>query len=144
MAPVAIVRPDFAAQFRMLDRMAAEMDRRFILARRQAAAMASQRRAAGGPVTLVRAQGEPPGAIHYSFVSMSNGASICNRTVQITSFGPNQPTKVVSQTSGNCGAQSSQMRRPTAAPSERAKPVSAKAGPPNKPAAQAVKVRDTV
>lgn len=144
MAPVAIVRPDFAAQFRMLDRIAADMDRRFILARRQAAAMASQRRMAGGPVTLIRAQGEPPGAIHYSFVSMSNGASICSRTVQITSLGPNQPPKVVSQTSGNCGGQGSQMRRSTVAPSERASPVAVKPGPPRKPAAQEVKVRDTV
>src|ERR1044072_5398485 len=47
--PVAIVHPDFASQFRMLDRMAADMDRRFALARRQATALASQRRAAGGP-----------------------------------------------------------------------------------------------
>lgn len=141
--PVAIVHPDFAAQFRMLDRMAADMDRRFTLARRQAAALASQRRAAGGPVRLVRAQGGPPGAVHYSFVSMSNGANLCSRTVQITSLGPNHPPKVVSQISGNCGAQGSQLRK-TTAPPVRARPIPAKSRPPKNPAAQTVKVRDTV
>lgn len=43
-----------------------------------------------------------PGTVHYQFVSSSDGSTTCSRSVEVTSFGPDQKTRVVSNSSGDC------------------------------------------
>jgi hypothetical protein len=74
---------------------------------RQAAMMASQPAAPDGKIDYAAFGKLPTGTVHYSFVSMSssNGGT-CTRSTQITSQGPNLQPKMISQTSGDCGAAS--------------------------------------
>ena len=58
----------------------------------------------------------PAGTVQYSFVSSSSGNGNCSRSVQLTSFGPDQPPKVVSQSSGDCAGVGTPSRPSSAMP----------------------------
>jgi hypothetical protein len=100
-APMALIDA-FDAPFAELDRMTAEMDRQSDAMLRQAALLAAQPangKAALAPAVVAQL---PAGSVSYSFVSTSNGNRSCSQSWQVTSYGPNQKPKVVSQSSGNC------------------------------------------
>jgi len=114
MTPVALfdpfdADPFMASPFAMLDRVAAQMDR-------QAAAMMQQVRAmqaatpafADGKVNMAAFKDMPAGTVSYSFVSSSTGNGTCSRSVQVTSYGPDEQPKVVSSNSGDCSAMAQQ------------------------------------
>lgn len=104
-APIASVDAFDAAPFAMFDRMAAEMDRQADTMLRQAAMMASQPAAAAGKIDDAAFGNLPAGTVHYSFVSTSSGnGRTCTRSTQIVSQGPKLQPKMISQTSGDCGA----------------------------------------
>src|SRR3546814_14407058 len=48
----------------------------------------------------------PAGTVSYRFVSTSTGNGTCSRSIQVTSLGADQQPKVVSSSSGDCGAPS--------------------------------------
>ena len=99
--PIAFGDP-FMAPFADFDRIAAAMDRQMDAILRQASTMAAQSVGPDGKIDQAAFAKMPAGTVHYSFVSSSSGNGTCNRSVQVTSFGPNQQPKVVSQSSGNC------------------------------------------
>ncbi|MBV9554962.1 MAG: hypothetical protein JO032_19460, partial [Alphaproteobacteria bacterium] len=53
------------------------------------------------------------GVREYELVSTVTGNSVCNRSVEITSMGNGAAPKVVTHTSGNCGAASAGWQVPT-------------------------------
>jgi len=69
---------------------------------RQASALAAQPIGPDGKIDQAALAKLPAGTVQYSFVSTSSGNGTCSRSVQMTSFGPNQQPKVVSQSSGDC------------------------------------------
>jgi hypothetical protein len=97
--PIALFDP---APFAMFDRIAAEMDRQTDAMLRQAAMMAAQPATADGKIDTAAFAGSPAGTVHYSFVSTSTSDGTCSRSIQVTSYGPGQQPKTVSQSSGNC------------------------------------------
>jgi hypothetical protein len=46
----------------------------------------------------------PAGTVSYRFVSTSTGNGVCRRSIQVTSLGADRQPKVVSSSSGDCGA----------------------------------------
>ena len=103
-APIASADPS-DSPFAMFDRIAAEMDRQADTMMHQAAMMASQPAAADGKIDYAAFGKLPAGTVHYSFVSTSSGkGGTCTRSMQITSQGPKLQPKMISQTSGDCGA----------------------------------------
>lgn len=120
LVPVVVRPVAMADPFAQFDRMFAEMRQRNALMMRQAAAM--QRAAlAGAPVTAngqvnMAALKALPGTVRYSFVSTSTGNGTCTRSVQMTSFGPNQLPKIVSSNSGDCGAMAKPLTPAAATP----------------------------
>lgn len=102
MLPVAFGDPFAMAPFAEFDRIAAAMDRQMDAMLRQASSMAAQPIRPDGKIDQAAFAKMPAGTVHYSFVSSSSGNGTCSRSVQMTSFGPDQQPKVVSQSSGNC------------------------------------------
>ena len=102
MLPVAFGDPFAMEPFAEFDRIAAAMDRQMDAMLRQASTMAAQPVGPDGKIDQATFAKLPAGTVHYSFVSSSSGNGTCSRSVQVTSFGPNQQPKVVSQSSGNC------------------------------------------
>jgi hypothetical protein len=100
--PVAFGDPFAMAPFADFDRIAAAMDRQMDAMLRQASAMAAQPAGPDGKIDQAAFAKLPAGTVHYSFVSSSSANGTCSRSVQVTSFGPNQQPKVVSQSSGDC------------------------------------------
>src|SRR3546814_20759595 len=103
--------PGITATFALFDRSAADMDRQMDAMVRQArmveaaaARGATPDRAAFGTLSA--------GTVSYRFVSTSTGNGTCSRSIQVTSLGADQQPKVVSSSSGDCGAPS---RRPVQA-----------------------------
>ncbi|HEY4040907.1 MAG TPA: hypothetical protein VGM32_03580 [Rhodopila sp.] len=103
-APRVVMVPSAAAglgpmmaldPFATLERISALMDQ-------QAAAMLRQVEELPGMAS--QTPGLPPGASGYSFVSTMSGNGVCTRSVRITYNGGNAAPKVVSSSSGNCGA----------------------------------------
>ena len=138
--PVAFMAPRMAFPMPDFDRIAAAMDRRMALMERQAAALEASSRAGG--VRTISLQPLPPGSMQYRFVSTSDGKRTCSRSVSITSTGPNQPPKVVSQSSGSCPASASAAQpRAQSAP---ARPVAPAAKAPATERAKPVDLRRTV
>jgi hypothetical protein len=90
------------APFADFDRIAAAMDRQMDTMLRQASALAAQPVGPDGKIDQAAFAKLPAGTVQYSFVSSSSGNGTCSRSVQMTSFGPNQQPKVVSQSSGDC------------------------------------------
>lgn len=99
MAPIAMFD---AAPFAMFDQIAAEMDRQTDAMLQQAAAMTVQPATVDGKIDTTAFAKMPAGTVHYSFVSTSTGDGTCSRSIQVTSFGPGQQPKTVSQSSGTC------------------------------------------
>jgi hypothetical protein len=87
--------------FAMLDRMAAEMDRRAAAMFRYADVMAA--RTPAGEATEAAFGAMPPGSQSYSYVSTISGSGVCTQSVHITSRGDGPP-RVERHSSGNCGA----------------------------------------
>jgi hypothetical protein len=57
---------------------------------------------ADGRVDVTAFGALPAGTVRYSFVSSSTDEGVCSRSVQVTSFGPGHPPKVVANSSGEC------------------------------------------
>ena len=100
--PIAFGDPFAMAPFAEFDRIAAAMDRQMDAMLRQASTMTAQPVGPDGKIDQATFAKLPAGTVHYSFVSSSSGNGTCSRSVQVTSFGPNQQPKIVSQSSGNC------------------------------------------
>lgn len=94
----------FGDPFVDFDRISAAMDRQMDAMMHQASTMAAQPVSPDGKIDTAAFGKLPAGTMHYSFVSTSNGSGTCSRSVQVTSFGPDQQPKVVSQSSGDCSA----------------------------------------
>lgn len=89
------------APFVMLDRISADMDRQFDAMFRQVDAISADDTAL---MNWASAQALPAGAARYSYITTTNDKGFCARSVEITSDGPNRKPKVISSTSGDCGA----------------------------------------
>ena len=97
-----------ASPFAMVDRIAAEMDRRAAAMFRYAEVMAD-RANTGGFATASFGAMSPSGAISpggesYSYVSTISGTGVCTRSIRVTSRGDGTPPLVERHSSGNCGA----------------------------------------
>jgi len=134
---VRVTGEPIADPFLAFDRMFAEMNRRTDAMLRQAATMAAQAQAAPGQVTSTSAGSMPPGAVQFSSFSVTTPHGVCSRSVQITSQGEGKPAKVVTQTSGDCGAAGVAPEKP--APSSKKDGTAAAAN-----AAPLTDVRDTI
>ena len=100
--PTALFDPFEDGSSLQFDRVIAEMNRQTADMMQQLAAMQARPTGANGQVDLAALQNMPIGTVHYSFVSTSNGRSICSQSVEVTSQGPNLKPKMVSQSSGDC------------------------------------------
>jgi hypothetical protein len=103
-APQVVMVPSAAVE---LDPMMAPdpfttLERISVLLDQQAAAMFRQVEELPGMASQMPEL--PPGASGYSFVSTLSGNGVCTRSVRITYNGGNAAPKVVSSSSGNCGA----------------------------------------
>jgi len=101
----------FGSQFSSLNRISAEINQmKSVIDRQKAVAMwGRETLRITGPSDLTDiALGSIPVSVEsYSFVSTSNGTSVCTRQVQITNLGNGTKPKVVSHSSGNCSGGSS-------------------------------------
>lgn len=77
--------------FAEMDRVSAEMDREAAMMLREAA----------DPMPMVTA---PAGAQGYSFVSTLSGSGLCSRSIEVISDGRGDKPRIISHTSGDCGA----------------------------------------
>jgi len=110
------------APFALFDRIAADMDRQMDAMFRQARMLET---AAAGHAPLDQAAfgALPAGTVSYRFVSTSTGNGVCSRSVQVTSLGADQQPKVVSSSSGDCGAPAHATAPAVAAPARSAAPA---------------------
>lgn len=113
-ASIDAFAPNFAFGFPNLSQIRADMDRQM----RQMDDMIRQANTAGtteaqnGGLSSIAAG--PPGSQSYSMVSTFNGNNFCSRSVEVTRPANGAKPKVVSHTSGNCGAHAT-ADRPAAA-----------------------------
>ena len=136
--PVAF-DPFDMAPFADFDRIAAAMDRQMDAMMHQASTMAALPVSSDGKIDTAAFGKMPAGTMHYSFVSTSNGSGTCSRSVQVTSFGPDQQPKVVSQSSGDCSAMGVQPTPTSGAAPAAGKTVPVKQDTARAPAAPAPK-----
>lgn len=101
-APVSFLDAIDAAPFAAFDRIAASMDRDMNAIIHEIGAFQPMLPSTDGKLDLAALGKLPPGTVHYQFVSTSDGSSACSRSVEVTSYGPDQKPKVVSNSSGNC------------------------------------------
>ena len=92
----------YESPFAILDRIAAEMDRRTAAMFRYAEAMAD--RANAGGLTEAAIGAMQPGGQSYSYVSTISGSGVCTQSVRIISRGDGSPPQVERHSSGNCGS----------------------------------------
>ena len=92
----------YESPFAMLDRIAAEMDRRTAAMFHYAEAMAD--RANAGGLTEAAFGAMQPGGQSYSYVSTISGSGVCTQSVRIISRGDGSPPQVERHSSGNCGS----------------------------------------
>ena len=92
------------APFATLDRISADMDRQFDVMFRQVGTLEAFPADEAALSNWASVRALPAGAARYTYVATSNGKGFCARSVEITSDGPNGKTKVLSSTSGDCGA----------------------------------------
>ena len=90
--------------FAMLDRMAAEMDREAANLMRRAEMLANAPTLAGNQPIEAAMGSLPPGTQSYTMVSTWSGNGVCTQSVEITSPASGGQPRVVSHSSGNCGA----------------------------------------
>jgi hypothetical protein len=113
LAPVPVTVGSFApacpffwsdSPFEILDRISLQMDRQ-IANLLHAQAMALQPLPAPDRLTEVALGRMPPGSTSYSFLATASNDGVCTREVRITSVAGETRPRVVSTTSGSCGAQ---------------------------------------
>jgi hypothetical protein len=120
----------YASPFAMLDRIAAEMDRRAAAMFRYAEAVADRGDTRGVFETAAGAMplsAMPSGGESYSYVSTISGHGVCTQSIRITSRGDGAPPRVERHSSGHCGAAAAPSGRSSVQP---AAPVPA---PPRQP-----------
>ncbi|MEO7689187.1 MAG: hypothetical protein ABIS51_07870 [Sphingomonas sp.] len=127
----------FGDPFAEFDRIAAAMDRQMDAMLREASTMAAQPVGPDGKIDEAAFAKLPAGTVHYSFASSSSGNGTCSRSVQVTSFGPNQQPKIVSQRSGNCAGIGTPVTPVVGHPDTSAKVTQVKHEAANAPAAKA-------
>lgn len=103
LVPVRLAYPALTAPVALIDRIAADMDRQMDAMFRQAR-MLDAAAARGATLDRTAFGTLPAGTVSYRFVSTSTGNGVCSRSVQVTSLGADQQPKVVSSSSGDCGA----------------------------------------
>jgi hypothetical protein len=127
--PIALFNAFDTAPFAAFDRIAASMDRDMDAMVHEIGALQPPLMPDAGKLDLAAFSKLPPGTVSYRFVSTSNGNDMCNRSVEVTSYGPDQKPKVVSSSSGDC---TSTNRAPTPtrldSPAGPAVPALSKAG----------------
>lgn len=84
--------------FAELERISAEMDRR------AAALLQASDALSAGRLSPAAFGQLPPGTQGYTFISTASGNGVCSRSVEITSLGNGSAPKVVTHSSGDCGA----------------------------------------
>jgi hypothetical protein len=88
--------------FAMMDRIAAEMNRRAAAMFRYAEAMAD--RASAGRLVETTFGVMPSRGESYSYISTVSGNGVCTQSIRITSRGDGTPPRVERHSSGNCSA----------------------------------------
>jgi hypothetical protein len=122
LVPVRWADPAISAPFALFDRIAADMDQQMDAMFRQARMLESAS-AADAPLDRAALGALPAGTVSYRFVSTSTGNGVCSRSVQVTSLGADQQPKVVSSSSGDCGAPAHAPVPAVAAPARPAMPA---------------------
>lgn len=125
-APVHWLDPFAAAPLTLFDRISADLDRQTDMMMRQVRSLQLQSNARDGKIDLAAFGALPAGTVGYSFVSTGTGTGVCSQSVQVTSFGPAQQPKVVSNWSGDC--RGTPAASPTAASSGKDQGVTSTAG----------------
>lgn len=120
--PARFADPGMTAPFALFDRIAADMDRQMDAMFRQAR-MLETAAAADTPLDRAALRALPAGTVSYRFVSSSTGNGVCSRSIQVTSLGADQQPKVVSSSSGDCGAPAHAPVPAVAAPARPATPA---------------------
>ncbi len=110
--------------FAQMARMSAAMDQQAAMMLQQAHSLQARALAGPGGLVSVDMSALPPGAQGYSMVSTMSGSGVCTRSVQYTSAGDGQAPKVLTKTSGDCGAATS-TSLPAARPAPMARPAPA-------------------
>lgn len=90
--------------FAAFDRIAAPMSHDMDAMAQEISAFQPVPPFADGNIDLAALAKLPPGALHYQFVSTSDGGGTCNRSVEVTSYGRGQKPKVVSSSAGDCAS----------------------------------------
>jgi hypothetical protein len=99
-----LLDPLTAAPFGLFDQMTADMDLQANMMLQRVGSLPLKPEVQDGKIDVAALQALPAGSMSYSFVSTGSGTGTCSRSVQVTSFGPGRQPKVVSNTSGACGA----------------------------------------
>ncbi|MCF8706634.1 MULTISPECIES: hypothetical protein [Sphingomonadaceae] len=101
--PVGLTDLAIASPITLFDRIAADMDRQFY-AMLQRVRMIDAATATGATQDRATFDSLPAGTVSYRFVSTSTGNGMCSRSIQVISLGADRQPKVVSSSSGDCGA----------------------------------------
>jgi hypothetical protein len=108
--PIALFNAFDTAPFVAFDRIAASMDRDMNAMVHEIGALQPPLMPDAGKLDLAALSKLPPGTVSYRFVWTSNGNDMCGRSVEVTSYGPDEKPMVVSSSSGDC---TSTKRAPT-------------------------------
>ena len=100
--PVGFLDAVDSSPFAAFDRIAASMDRDMDEMVHEIGALQPALPSADGKFNLAALSKLLPGTVSYQFVSTSNGNDISSRSVEMTSYGPDQKPKIVSRSSGDC------------------------------------------
>lgn len=103
LVPVQLADPAIIASFALFDRIAADMDRLMDAMFRQAR-MLEVAAVRGATLDGAAFGNLPVGTVSYRFVSTDTGNGTCARSIHVTPLGAGQQPKVVSSSSGDCGA----------------------------------------
>ncbi|MBA2934482.1 hypothetical protein HZF05_10270 [Sphingomonas sp. CGMCC 1.13654] len=128
-APTALLDAFDTAPFAAFDRIAASMDRDMDTMVHEIGALQPLLTPDAGKLDLAALSKLPPGTVSYRLVSTGNGNEMCSRSVEVTSYGPDQKPKVVSSSSGDC-APTNRVPTPTRldSPTGPAVPATTRAG----------------
>jgi len=100
--PIAVLDAFDTAPSAAFDRIAASMDHDMEAMLHEIGALEPLLTPDAGKLDLAALGRLPPGTVSYRFVSTSNGSDTCSRSVEVTSYGPEQKPRVVSSSSGDC------------------------------------------
>lgn len=103
-SPFVAFAPDGFPSFAALDRISAVMDRQMDLMMHRAQMLAAMPQ--NEPFYSAVLNGMPRGATTFSMVSETSSNGVCTRVTRITQSPGEAKPQMVSQTSGNCGADS--------------------------------------